>query len=119
MSTPVKNTSAAATPAGSPILANMESKIDKLTSIVKAAQTNGGKPQSPKQDNKKKVDQKETPHKDKGFNTGNTGEGRKPLQCWKCGGWGHTSRGCPTPSNMNWRELHEAALAEAKDSSKQ
>ena len=31
--------------------------------------------------------------------------GRKPVQCWKCGGWGHVSRECATPENLNWREL--------------
>ena len=78
MSTPVKSSSNNVTPAGSPILASMESKIDKLTSIVKAAQTNGGKPQSPKQDGKKKMEPKETQRKDMDSNIGNTGEGRKP-----------------------------------------
>ena len=33
---------------------------------------------------------------------------RRPIQCWKCGGWGHVIRECPTQGNINWRELRRA-----------
>ena len=29
----------------------------------------------------------------------------KPLRCYKCGGWGHISKGCPTSGNVDWRTL--------------
>ena len=30
------------------------------------------------------------------------------IQCFKCGGWGHGWRNCPTQGNINWRELMRA-----------
>ena len=32
--------------------------------------------------------------------------GKKPLQCFKCGGWGHVICECPSPGNVNWEELN-------------
>ena len=32
-------------------------------------------------------------------------QGKKPLQCYRCGGWGHGWRECPSPGNINWRRL--------------
>ena len=29
--------------------------------------------------------------------------GKKPLQYYKCGGWGHVICECPSPGNMKWR----------------
>ena len=28
----------------------------------------------------------------------------KPRQCWRCGGWGHTSRECSTQGSLQWNE---------------
>ena len=33
-------------------------------------------------------------------------EGRRPLQCYNCGGWGHMKRECSTQGNVNWEELN-------------
>ena len=33
-------------------------------------------------------------------------EGRRPIQCYKCGGWGHVQRECVTQGNVNWEELN-------------
>ena len=33
--------------------------------------------------------------------------GKKPIQCFKCGGWGHVIRECSTSGNMNWEELNQ------------
>ena len=33
---------------------------------------------------------------------------RKPLQCYKYGGWGHVARECPTAENLDWRGLMRA-----------
>ena len=32
-------------------------------------------------------------------------QGKKPLQCYRCGGWGHGWRECPSPGNIDWRRL--------------
>ena len=36
--------------------------------------------------------------------------GQKPLQCFRCEGWGHGWCECPTPENFNWRELMGAGV---------
>ena len=36
--------------------------------------------------------------------------GQKPLQCFKCEGWGHGWHECLTPENFNWRELMGAGV---------
>ena len=33
---------------------------------------------------------------------------RRPLQCYKCGGWGHVAHECPTAENLDWRGLMQA-----------
>ena len=37
--------------------------------------------------------------------------GEKPLQCFKCGGWGHVICECPSPGNMNLEELNRVEPA--------
>ena len=29
--------------------------------------------------------------------------GKMPLQCYKCGSWGHVICECPSPGNVNWK----------------
>ena len=84
-------------------VASMESKIDQLKTIVKSTQKlenhKNNKGKSPKQ----------MPKQSEGPTTSTAGpfrKGKKPFQCWRCGGWGHTSRECPTQGNLNWRELN-------------
>ena len=36
--------------------------------------------------------------------------GQKPLQCFRCEGWGHGWCECPTPENFSWRELMGAGV---------
>ena len=38
------------------------------------------------------------------------GPSQKPLQCFRCEGWGHGWEGCLTPENFNWRELIGAGI---------
>ena len=104
----------------SPIAASvaaLESKIDKcLKAVSKATQAQP----SNKTGNQRAVNPKResnsaptTPSKSKGPSVSAAGPFRgkngKPLRCWHCGGWGHTSRECPTQGNLNWRELSGAA----------
>ena len=35
---------------------------------------------------------------------------QKPLQCFRCEGWGHGWHECPTPENFSWRELMGAGV---------
>ena len=35
--------------------------------------------------------------------------GQKPLQCYKCGGWGHTYKECASQGGIDWRGLNGAA----------
>ena len=46
--------------------------------------------------------------------------GKKPLQCFKCGEWGHVIRECPSQGNVNWEELNwdEPTLVEFNPESK-
>ena len=37
--------------------------------------------------------------------------GQKPIKCYRCGGWGHGWRECPTLENLNWRELVGAVVS--------
>ena len=102
----------------SPIVASVaaiESKLDKcLKAVSKAAQAPTNKAESSKQTGPRRESNSApaTPIKYKGPNTSAAGpfKGRngKPIRCWHCGGWGHTTRECPTQGNLNWRELSGA-----------
>ena len=86
-------------------VASMEFKIDQLMTIVKSVQKLDG------QKNNLGKSPKQTPKKSDGPTTSAAGlfkKGKRPLQCWHCGGWGHTSRECPTQGNLNWRELNRS-----------
>ena len=37
--------------------------------------------------------------------------GQKPIKCYRCDGWGHGWRECPTLENLNWRELIGAVVS--------
>ena len=105
----------------SPMVASMaaiESKLDKcLKAVSKAAQAPISKTESSKQTGQRRESNSvpATPTKYKGPNTSAAGsfkgKNRKPIRYWHCGegGWGHTTRECPTQGNLNWRELSGAA----------
>ena len=86
----------------------LKQRIEKLTESVKTANLQM-KPASPRQ--------KKSPRSPRvGIQNVNergpepTAAGpfhsnRRPLQCYKCGGWGHVARECPTAENLDWRGL--------------
>ena len=94
-------------PPTSPMMASvaaMELKIEQLATIVKSTQKT-------KASNAKSREQspKVTPKKSTGPGTSAAGpfnKGKKPIHCWRCGSWGHTSCECPTQGNVNWKELN-------------
>ena len=98
----------------SPIVASvaaLESKLDKcLKAVSKATQAQTSIREKQQGNHKREANSAPTtPNKSKGPAVTAAGPFRgksgKPLRCWRCGGWGHTSRECPTQENVNWREL--------------
>ena len=42
---------------------------------------------------------------------GNSQPGQRPIKCFRCDGWGHGWKECPTLENLNWRELVGAVVS--------
>ena len=87
----------------------LKQQIEKLTESVKAANLQL-KPVSPR--NKKSP---RSPRTGAWLNVNGRGPeptaarpfhgNKRPLQCYKCGGWGYVARECPTMENLDWRGL--------------
>ena len=88
----------------SPLLSAMEDKIDKITSILKAT-----KVKKDQKNAKKQQDTSATPEK-KIDVTAKAGSGKKGFggRCWKCGGWGHPMRDCPTQGEVQWDTVEKS-----------
>ena len=41
--------------------------------------------------------------------------GQKPLQCYKCGGWGHMYKECASQGGIDWRGLNGATPPPEKE----
>ena len=48
-----------------------------------------------------------SPRKGKGISK----PGQRPIKCYRCDGWGHGWKECPTPENLKWRELVGAVVS--------
>ena len=48
-----------------------------------------------------------SPRKGKGISK----PGQKPIKCYRCDGWGHRWKECPTLENLKWRELVGAVVS--------
>ena len=86
-----------------PKLQSVAKELDQLLNIVKANQMKRGW--------KSKL-LPATPSKTRGPEVSTAGPfqgDKRPLQCWHCGGWGHTTKQCLSQGNMSWRELCGAA----------
>ena len=89
----------------------LKQRIEKLTESVKAANLQA-KPASPRhkksprspRTGRQNVNERGPEPTAAGPFHGN----RRPLQCYKCGGWGHVARECPTAENLDWRGLMRA-----------
>ena len=105
-------------------LTDLKEKIDVLTTVVKSGNFQGARPKEnqngtggakPKNNNNNKPNSHSgawslpgSPIKGRGPGPSATGpfqKGDRPLQCYKCGGWGHTWKNCPMPGNLDWRSL--------------
>ena len=97
-------------------LQDIKQQIESLATIMKSAMIGNVRPKevdgvsSPKkkemfQNSSKKVFQG-SPRKGKGVPK----PGQKPMKCYRCDGWCHGWKECPTPENLNWRELVGAAV---------
>ena len=89
----------------------LKQRIEKLTESVKAANLQA-KPASPR--HKKSPKSPRTGRQnvnERGPEPTAAGPfhgSRRPLQCYKCGGWGHVARECSTTENLDWRGLMRA-----------
>ena len=85
-----------------PSLQQLTKEISALTTVVKSASM--GTPKTKPPNHKTKINSlkgngnKDSPRKGKGPIASAAGPfkpGQKPLQCYKCGGWGHIHKECP------------------------
>ena len=97
-------------------LQDMKQQIELLATVMKSATMGGVKLKegdrvsSPKkkevfQNSPKKVFQGSS-RKGKGISKPE----QKPIKCYRCDGWGHGWKECPTLENLNWRELVGAVV---------
>ena len=120
-STSVKSKAAVVENEASPSLQKLTQEISALTMVVKSASM--GTPKTKASNSKTKVDclkgngskgshaNGNSPRKGKGPAASAAGPfkpGQKPLQCYKCGGWGHTYKECASQGGINWRGLNGA-----------
>ena len=100
----------------SPSLQKLMEEISALTMVVKSASM--GTPKTKTSNHKNKINSLKgngnkdsktngnSPRKGKGPAASAAGPfkpGQKPLQCYKCGGWGHTYKECPSQGGIDWR----------------
>ena len=99
-------------------------QLDKLAETVKAAsfqkRPSPKKKQSPRTPTGTHVNSPQNSPRNPGKGPAVTAVGpfrgeRKLLQCYKCGGWGHVIRECPTQENLDWRELSRAGSPPVKE----
>ena len=98
----------------------LKNHLERLTESVKAAnlqpqytRKKKSSPGSPKslRSPRRDVQREAQPTTSRGPGITSAGpfhNGRRPLQCYKYGGWGHVQRECPTQENLNWRGLQRA-----------
>ena len=98
----------------SPSLQKLTQEISTLTTVVKSASMGSPKTKIPNpkikvnalkgNGNKGRNANGNSPRKGKGPTASAAGPfkpGQKPLQCYKCGGWGHTYKECPLQGGID------------------
>ena len=89
-------------------LRELNNRIDNLTVTLKANNLKPKSASAPSSPDKKCNESGNQPIRSKGPEITSHGPfrgGKKPLQCYKCGGWGHGWCECPSLGNMDWRRL--------------
>ena len=86
----------------------LQSKVEKLAATLKANQVQKGKVKSASAPNSpmKRPPGTGVTQTYRGPEVTSQGPfrgGRRPIQCYKCGGWGHGWKDCPSPGNVDWR----------------
>ena len=97
-------------------LQDIKQHIESLATIMKGAMVGGvklkegeGVPSLKKREvfrNSPKKAFQGSPRKGKGIPK----PGEKPIKCYRCDGWGHGWKECPTLANLNWRGLVGAVV---------
>ena len=94
----------------------LKERLERLTKSMKVANLQTSRrdvkkssPRSPKSESPRSV----VPNSPRSRGPAITSAGpfhghRRPLQCYKCGGWGHVQRECPTSENVDWRGMQRA-----------
>ena len=72
----------------------LRNQVEELTATVKSARVNG--PPSRGKPNQEESDSRDSASSSTGSFRGK----RRHIQCWKCQGWGHFSRDCPSQGNF-------------------
>ena len=98
-------------------LQDIKQQIESLATIMKSTMVGNVKlkegegVQSPKKKEAFRGSPKKafpgSPQKGKGISK----PGQKPIKCYRCDGWGHRWKECPTPENLKWRELVGAVVS--------
>ena len=85
--------------------------IELLATIMKSAMMGGMKLKegdgvsSPKKKECFEILLRKYSKGDLGRERGFLNQDKKPIKCYRCDGWGHGWKECPTLENLNWREL--------------
>ena len=99
-------------------LKDLKKEVQALTAALKLTDFQGAKPKKANVSQNKQAQKSKTLDKTKSKGPQPSAAGPfsptdKPMQCFKCGGWGHGWRNCPSQGNINWRELYRASLSPA------
>ena len=92
----------------------LRKQIDNLATVVKSSTVNGARPKQPNggatlQKGRDGRKNEGNGYKGRGPATTSAGPfkpGQKPFQCYRCGGWGHSFKQCPSQGGIDWRALN-------------